>query len=114
MRTGAPVADVASLAAALDSAARRPKGRRDSKAGRAIQAPSPRRKCRRLRLAKRAAASFESSECFVLMALSLTLFVVRRLWAVWGRPGHLGFDVSGTGQIRQYRTARRTCARFPG
>src|SRR5579884_706697 len=47
VRNGAPVAVVASLPAAAGSAASRPCGRSDAKAGKATQAPTPRKNCRR-------------------------------------------------------------------
>ena len=55
-RIGAPVEVVASFEAVAASAAEIPRGLSVSKAGNAMQAPSPRRKCRRLKLAWRWAA----------------------------------------------------------
>src|SRR5438132_10345562 len=63
MRTGA------ALAAAVVEAAKRPKGRADSNAGRAKQAPNPRRKWRRVKLACRSASRLGFSTEFVFMLL---------------------------------------------
>src|SRR5687768_8773358 len=66
MRTGAALEVPA---AALTGAPMELSGRNDSNAGSARQAPSPRRKRRRLRLAKRSAARFRFCKGFVFMVV---------------------------------------------
>src|SRR5262245_52760191 len=63
----APVAEVASFADLAVSAAVSPKGRSDSKAGKAMQAPSPRKNWRRLTLIIRREPSFWTMPFFELI-----------------------------------------------
>src|SRR4051812_5602036 len=85
MRTGAVLPARPPMAA---GAAWSPNGLRDSKAGKAKQAPSPRRKWRRLKLANRSAAAFRS-----LLGLAFMLLRAARDWFGFmaGRDGFFAF-----------------------
>src|SRR4051812_49641565 len=99
MRTGAVLPARPPMAA---GAAWSPNGLRDSKAGSAKQAPSPRRKWRRLKLANRSAAAFRSLVGLAFMRLRAARdwfgFMAGQFLRLWTRCPWGVFASFGKGQ----------------
>src|SRR5438874_675230 len=95
-------------------------GESDSNAGNARQAPSPRRKWRRVKLAWRSAAVLRFGTSFIFMAVTVLSQFVALFHAVpglhwsWTLRGRLLFAFFGRERIRSRRAKARMTAPLPG